>query len=254
MLASTFKSRLLKARHLMTSETPNPALTYIFTPPAIPTLPIKGSEALFPVHRIYCVGRNFADHAIEMGHDPDKEPPFFFQKNPDTLVLPGADFPYPSASTDVHHEVELVVALGSGGSNIAVESALDCVYGYAIGLDMTRRDLQAEAKKHGRPWEVAKAFEQSAPCGPVHPATGTGHLSQGAIRLIVNGTVRQNGDLNQMIWKVPEMIASLSRLFTLQPGDLIFAGTPAGVGAIDKGDTMVAHIDGLDEVTFNVAG
>lgn len=238
----------------MTSETSNPAQTYLFAPAATPTLPIKGSDALFPVHRIYCVGRNFADHAIEMGHEPDKEPPFFFQKNPDTLVRPGEDFPYPSASTDVHHEVELVVALKSGGSDIPVERALDCVYGYAVGLDMTRRDLQAEAKKHGRPWEVAKAFEKSAPCGPIHPATGTGHLSEGAIRLTVNGAVRQNGDLNQMVWKVPEMIAYLSRLFTLQPGDLIFAGTPAGVGAIEKGDTMVAHIDGLDAVTFNVAG
>ncbi|MGQ3211407.1 MAG: fumarylacetoacetate hydrolase family protein [Shinella sp.] len=238
----------------MTSEPSNAASTYIFAPAAIPTLPIKASDALFPVHRIYCVGRNFADHAIEMGHDPDKEPPFFFQKNPDTLVLPGEDFPYPSASTDVHHEVELVVALKSGGSDIPVEHALDCVYGYAVGLDMTRRDLQAEAKKHGRPWEVAKAFERSAPCGFIHPAAETGHLSEGAIRLTVNGAVRQNGNLNQMVWKVPEMIAYLSRLFTLQPGDLIFAGTPAGVGAIEKGDTMVAHIDGLDEITFNVAG
>lgn len=230
-----------------------PETNYIFPPSPVPALPIRGSTALFPIHRIYCVGRNFADHAIEMGHDPDKEPPFFFQKNPDTVVLPGNPFPYPAASRDVHHEVELVVALQGGGTDIPVERALDCVYGYAVGLDMTRRDLQAEAKKHGRPWEVAKAFEQSAPCGPVHAAAEIGHPGEGTIRLTINGTIRQDGNLNQMIWKVPEMIAYLSRLFTLKPGDLIFAGTPAGVGAVAKGDTMIAHIDGLDEVRFTVA-
>lgn len=230
-----------------------PETNYIFPPSPVPALPIRGSTALFPIHRIYCVGRNFADHAIEMGHHPDKEPPFFFQKNPDTVVLPGTPFPYPAASRDVHHEVELVVALQSGGTDIPVERALDCVYGYAVGLDMTRRDLQAEAKKHGRPWEVAKAFEQSAPCGPVHTAAEIGHPGEGTIRLTINGTIRQDGNLNQMIWKVPEMIAYLSHLFTLKPGDLIFAGTPAGVGAVAKGDTMIAHIDGLDEVRFTVA-
>lgn len=237
----------------MTPETSTPEIHYIFPPSPVPALPIRGSTALFPVHRIYCVGRNFADHAIEMGHDPDKEPPFFFQKNPDTVVLPGNPFPYPAASRDVHHEVELVVALRSGGTDIPVERALDCVYGYAVGLDMTRRDLQAEAKKHGRPWETAKAFEQSAPCGPVHTAAEIGHPGEGTIRLTINGTTRQDGNLNQMIWKVPEMIAYLSRLFTLKPGDLIFAGTPAGVGAVAKGDTMIAHIDGFDEVRFTVA-
>ena len=234
----------------MTQESTGP--TYVFAPAPTAALPVAGHSALFPVHRIYCVGRNFADHAIEMGHDPDKEPPFFFQKNPDTLVLPGDPFPYPAASRDVHHEVELVVALQGGGSDIPPERALDCVYGYAIGLDMTRRDLQAEAKKHGRPWEVAKAFEKSAPCGPLHPAAEIGHPHAGAIRLAVNGAVRQDGDLNQMIWKVPEMIAYLSRLFTLQPGDLIFAGTPAGVGAVERGDTMHAQIAGLGEITVPV--
>ena len=238
----------------MTADNSTPAPNYIFAPAPIPTLPIKDSAARFPVHRIYCVGRNFADHAIEMGHDPNKEPPFFFQKNPDTLVAPEDGFPYPSASKDVHHEVELVVALGSGGSDIPLETALDCVYGYAIGLDMTRRDLQAEAKKHGRPWEVAKAFERSAPCGPLHPAAGTGHPTAGAIRLTVNGTVRQDGNLDQMIWKVPEMISYLSRFFTLQAGDLIFAGTPAGVGAVEKGDRMIAHIEGLGEIAVTVTG
>ena len=225
---------------------------YVFAPAAVPTLPVEGSAALFPVHRIYCVGRNFADHAIEMGHDPDKEPPFFFQKNPDTLVTPTDGFPYPSASQDVHHEIELVVALKSGGSDIPVEKALDCVFGYAIGLDMTRRDLQAEAKKHGRPWEVAKAFEKSAPCGPLHAASDIGPLTEGAIRLSINGAVRQDGNLNQMIWKVPEMIAHLSRLFTLQPGDLIFSGTPAGVGAVQKGDVMRGEIDGLGAISVTV--
>lgn len=225
---------------------------YLFPPAPVPTLPVAGSEALFPVHRIYCVGRNFADHAIEMGHDPNKEPPFFFQKNPDTLVLSGSDFPYPTETQDVHHEVELVVALKSGGDNIPLDKALDCVYGYAVGLDMTRRDLQGEAKKLGRPWEIGKAFERSAPCGPLHPVSDIGHPAQGAIWLKVNGDLRQNGDLNQMIWKVPEMISYLSRLFTLRAGDLIFAGTPAGVGAIVKGDQMQIHVDGVDELNFKV--
>jgi fumarylpyruvate hydrolase len=226
---------------------------YVFKPAPVPTLPVVGSEALFPVHRIYCVGRNFADHAIEMGHDPNKEPPFFFQKNPDTLVLAGSDFPYPSETKDVHHEIELVVALKSGGDNIPLDKALDCVFGYAVGLDMTRRDLQGEAKKLGRPWETGKAFENSAPCGPIHAVSEIGHPTEGAVWLKVNGEIRQNGDLNQMIWKVPEMISYLSRLFTLKPGDLIFAGTPAGVGAIVKGDVMVGHVAGVDEVTFKVA-
>ena len=227
--------------------------TYVFAPPPHPFLPVAGSTAVFPVRRIYCVGRNFADHAIEMGHDPDQEPPFFFQKNPDALVLPGTAFPYPAATKDVHHEVELVVALSSGGEEIAAERALDCVFGYAVGLDMTRRDLQGEAKKLGRPWEVGKAFEHAAPCGPVHPVASCGHPFAGAIWLDVNGERRQSGDVNQMIWKVPQVIAHLSRLFALAPGDLIFTGTPAGVGPVVRGDTMVAHIDGVDEVTFAVA-
>ncbi|HEX5933771.1 MAG TPA: fumarylacetoacetate hydrolase family protein [Pseudorhizobium sp.] len=226
---------------------------YVFKPAAVPTLAVAGSDALFPIHRIYCVGRNFADHAIEMGHDPNKEPPFFFQKNPDTIVPAGEDFPYPTETADVHHEVELVVALHKGGINIPVESALDHVYGYAVGLDMTRRDLQAEAKKAGRPWETAKAFEASAPCGPLHPVSKVGHPTNGAVWMKVNGETRQNGDLNQMIWKVPEMISYLSRLFELKAGDLIFAGTPAGVGAVVRGDEMVGHVEGVDEVRFRVA-
>jgi len=236
----------------MPHETTSPQSRYAFAPAPVPALAVEGSDLLFPVHRIYCVGRNFADHAIEMGHDPDKEPPFFFQKNPDTLVRPEEGFAYPPASRDVHYEVELVVALGKGGSDIPLAEALDCVYGYAVGLDMTRRDLQAEAKKLGRPWEVAKAFERAAPCGPVHPVAGIGHPAKGAIRLDVNGQRRQDGNLDQMIWKVPEMIAYLSRLFTLAPGDLIFSGTPAGVGPVGRGDVMHAHIDGLGGITVPV--
>jgi fumarylpyruvate hydrolase len=226
---------------------------YLFAPLAVPTLPIVGSDALFPVHRIYCVGRNFADHAIEMGHDPNREPPFFFQKNPDTLVLSGQDFPYPSQTSDVHHEIELVVALNKGGTNIPLESALDHVFGYGVGLDMTRRDLQGEAKKLGRPWETGKAFEASAPCTPLVPASKIGHPTAGAIWVKVNGQLRQSGDLNQMIWKVPEMISYLSGLFTLQAGDLIFAGTPAGVGAVVRGDEMHGAVEGVGEIRTRVA-
>ncbi|MGW9231528.1 fumarylacetoacetate hydrolase family protein [Pseudorhizobium sp. NPDC055634] len=226
--------------------------TFVFEPAPVPSLPVAGRDALFPIHRIYCVGRNFADHAVEMGHDPDKEPPFFFQKNPDTIVPVGQDFPYPAMSSDVHHEVELVVALTKGGRDIPVERALDCVYGYAVGLDMTRRDLQGEAKKLGRPWETGKAFEASAPCGPLHPVVDIGHPVRGAIWRKVNGEIRQNGDLNQMIWKVPEMIAYLSRLFELKAGDLIFAGTPPGVGAVSRGDEMSGYVEGLGEIRFRV--
>ena len=227
-------------------------MTYAFDPPALPSLPIIGSEVRFPVHRIYCIGRNYAAHAREMGSDPTREPPFFFQKNPDNLLPPGLGMPYPPLTEDLHHEVEAVVALRAGGADIPLEEALNCVYGYAVGIDFTRRDLQAEAKKQGRPWEIAKAFEHSAPCGPIHPVAGIGHPARGAIRLAVNGAVRQDGDLGQMIWKVPEMIAYLSRLFTLQPGDLIFSGTPAGVGAVERGDRMLARIDGLGEIAVTV--
>ena len=228
------------------------AANYLFAPLPTPTLPITGSDALFPVHRIYCVGRNFAEHAIEMGHDPNREPPFFFQKNPDTLVLSGEDFPYPSQTKDVHHEIELGVAQHKGGTNIPIGSAMDHVFGYGVGLDMTRRDLQGEAKKAGRPWETGKAFEKSAPCTPLVPASKIGHPTSGAVWLKVNGELRQSGDLNQMIWKVPEMISYLSGLFELQAGDLIFAGTPAGVGAVVRGDEMVGHVDGVGDIRTRV--
>ena len=225
---------------------------YAFSPEPIPTLPITGTDQLFPIHRIYCVGRNFADHAIEMGHDPNREPPFFFQKNAGNVLPSGTDFPYPGETSDVHHEIELVVALRKGGSGIPVEEALDHVFGYAVGLDMTRRDLQGEAKKLGRPWETAKAFEYSAPCSAIRPVEDVGHPAAGAIWVKVNGEIRQSGDLAQMIWKVPEMIAYLSRLFELKAGDLIFAGTPAGVGAIRKGDEIFGEIDGVGEIRTRV--
>jgi fumarylpyruvate hydrolase len=220
---------------------------YVFQPTPLPALPVRGSDKLFPVHRVYCVGRNYAEHAIEMGHDPSKEPPFFFQKNPDNLVTDGK-FPYPTKSADVHHEIEMVVALGKGGDNIPVEEALDHVFGYGVGLDMTRRDLQGEAKKLGRPWEVGKAFEASAPCGPLVPASEIGHPTSGAVTLKVNGELRQQGDLNQLIWKVPEIISYLSGLFTLQPGDIIMTGTPAGVGAVARGDVLQGEVEGVGRI------
>lgn len=225
---------------------------FVFDPLPQPTLRVVGSDKLFPVHRIYCVGRNYADHAIEMGHDPNREPPFFFQKNPDCLVTEGRDFPYPSATHDVHFEMEMVVALGKGGADIDVDYALDHVFGYAVGLDMTRRDLQGEAKKLGRPWEVGKAFEASAPCSAIVPASHIGHPAKGAVWLKVNGMERQRGDLGQLIWKVPETIAYLSTLFTLQPGDLIYTGTPAGVGAVVRGDEMHGGVDGIGEIRARV--
>ncbi len=226
-------------------------MAYVVTVPDQPALPVEGSGDLFPVHRIYCVGRNYAAHAIEMGHDPDREPPFFFQKNPDNLLV-GAPFPYPPASQDVHFELEMIVALSSGGTDIPVEKALDCVYGYGVGLDMTRRDLQGEAKKMGRPWEIGKAFEHSAPATPLKPASVIGHPASGRVQLTVNGEIRQDGDLDQMIWKVPEMISYLSGLFTLCPGDLIFSGTPAGVGALSKGDVLKGIVEGVGELETTV--
>lgn len=227
-------------------------MEYAIKPPAQAYLPIRGSKAVFPIHRIYCVGRNYAAHAIEMGGDPDREPPFFFQKNPDNVVINGADFPYPDKSSDVHFEIEMLVALHKGGRNIPIDKAMECVWGYGVGLDMTRRDLQGECKKMGRPWEIGKAFEQSAPCSDLVPASDIGHPDAGAIWLDVNSQRRQEGDLNQLIWKVPEMISYLSGLFELAPGDVIMSGTPAGVGAINKGDVMHGHVEGVGDVHCKV--
>ncbi|PRX38126.1 fumarylpyruvate hydrolase [Meinhardsimonia xiamenensis] len=224
---------------------------FVIPAPSVVALPVAGTDALFPVRRVYCIGRNYAAHAVEMGHDPDREPPFFFQKNPDNLD-PSGEFPYPPKSTDVHHEAEMAVMLKAGGTDIPIDEALDCVFGYALALDMTRRDLQGQAKKMGRPWEIGKAFERSAPVGPVHPVSEVGHLSEGAITLKVNGELRQEGDLNQMIWKVPEMIAYLSEYFELAPGDVILSGTPAGVGPVVRGDVMEVAIDGLGAMKVRV--
>ena len=216
------------------------------------TLPVAGTTARFPVHRIFCVGRNYAAHAVEMGHDPDKEPPFFFQKAPSTILQPGEDFPYPSRSSDVHYEMEHVIAIGQGGADISVASALAHVFGYGVGLDMTRRDLQGEAKKMGRPWEVGKSFDHSAPMSAIHPVSAIGHPAEGGVTLEVNGELRQNGDLNQLIWKSEEVISYLSGLFTLYPGDLIMTGTPAGVGPVSRGDVMEGEVAGIDKIRVAV--
>ena len=219
--------------------------SFVIAAPAIPSLPVVGDSKRFPVNRIYCVGRNYADHAREMGHDPDREPPFFFMKPATAIVTDDQAMAYPALSKDVHHELEMVVAIGKGGSNISADHALDHVWGYGLGLDMTRRDLQGEAKKMGRPWDTGKAFDQSAPCSALVPVSQCGHLSKGRIYLTVNGQVKQDGDLAMMIWNVPETIAYLSTLFTLMPGDLIFSGTPAGVAAVQRGDVLEGHVDGL---------
>lgn len=226
-------------------------MDYVIPAPKPVTVPVEGSSSTYPVRRIFCVGRNYAEHAVEMGHDPDREPPFFFTKPADAIVPTGSVLPFPSATEDLHHEIELVVALSRGGADIAVEEALDHVYGYAVGLDMTRRDLQAQAKKMGRPWDMAKGFDSSAPMTALRPATEIGHPGEGAIWLRVNGELRQEGDLAQQIWKVPETIAYLSTLVELQPGDLIMTGTPKGVGRVDRGDRLEGHIDGIGDVAVS---
>lgn len=224
---------------------------FVIPAPTTPSIPVSGGGA-FPVRRVYCIGRNYAAHAIEMGHDPDREAPFFFQKNPNNLDSTG-EFPYPPHSSDVHHEVELVVALKSGGSNIPLDQALNHVWGYAVSLDMTRRDLQGEAKKMGRPWEMGKGFDQSAPCTGLKKASVIGHPASGAIWLKVNGEVKQKGDLNQHIWNTPETISYLSHLVELFPGDIIMMDTPAGVGPCFPGDTLQGHVDGFDDLFVTYA-
>jgi fumarylpyruvate hydrolase len=224
---------------------------FVIDTPPIVAIPVSGTDNLFPVRRVYCIGRNYAAHAVEMGHDPDREPPFFFQKNPNNLD-PSGEFPYPPRSSDVHHEVEMAVALKSGGTDIAQDKALDHVFGYGVCLDMTRRDLQGEAKKLGRPWEIGKAFERSVPIGPLHTVGEIGHPDHGLVRLNVNGELRQEGDLNQMIWKVSEMIAYLSEYFELAAGDVILSGTPSGVGPVSKGDLLEASIEGIGNLSVKV--
>jgi len=217
-----------------------------------PRIPVEGSEHSFPVHRIYCVGRNYAAHAREMGNDPDREPPFFFMKPPDAVVAGGGDIQYPPRTSNLHHEVELVVAIGKGGQDISADDALEHVFAYGVGIDLTRRDLQMDAKKAGRPWDTGKSFEQAAPVSFLHPVADIGHLTKGRIWLSVNDELRQEGDLGDMIWSVPEAIAELSTFFTLAPGDLLFTGTPAGVGAVVKGDRIVAGIKCVDEISVRI--
>lgn len=214
------------------------------------TLPVAESNQQFPVGRIYCVGRNYAEHAREMGHDPDREPPFFFMKPADAIVMSGAAIPYPQMTKDLHHEIEMIVAIGKGGSDIAVDKALDHVFGYGVGLDMTRRDLQGEAKKMGRPWEMGKAFDNSAPCTALKTVAMVGHPDKGSIWLKVNGEIRQKGDLSEMIWNVPETISYLSRLITLRAGDIIMSGTPAGVGPVNAGDKLEGHVDNVGDLSL----
>jgi fumarylpyruvate hydrolase len=225
-------------------------MNYVFPPAPQVSVPVAGSDARFPVRRVYCVGRNYADHAAEMGaHDQasGREPPFFFSKPADALVPGGGDVAYPPATGNLQHEVELVVALGQGGADIPLERALDCVFGYAVGFDLTRRDLQGRAKEKGHPWDMGKGFDQSAPIGPIVPVAQCGHPVQGALWLRVNGALRQNGDLARMSWKVAEVIANLSRFVALAPGDLIFTGTPAGVSTVERGDVLEGGVDALGE-------
>lgn len=223
-------------------------MVFVIPAPPAPVLPVADSGALFPVRRIYCVGRNYADHAREMGGNPDREPPFFFGKPPDAVVPGGGDIAYPPLTSKLHHEVELVVALGGGGRDIPVEKALACVYGYAVGIDLTRRDLQAACKEKGQPWEMAKGFDQSAPVSALMPAARCGHPASGAIWLSVDGADRQRGDLAQMTWTVAEVIAHLSAYMLLAPGDLIFTGTPSGVGALVRGNRVRCGIQGVGEL------
>jgi len=224
---------------------------FLFEPHAPVTIPIARG-GLFAVRRVYCVGRNYAEHAAEMGHDT-REPPFFFGKPADAIVVGGTDIAYPGQTADLHHEIELVVAIGKDGSDIAAGDALDHVYGYAAGLDMTRRDLQALAKKAGRPWDMAKGFDQSAPIGTIEPASTIGHPDKGAITLSVNGVERQRGDLADQIWNVPETIAYLSQFVALRAGDIIMTGTPAGVGAVVRGDVLEGAIAGVGTVRTRIA-
>ena len=221
-------------------------------PPHIATVPVLFHKP-FPVRRIFCIARNYADHAHEMGGNPDREAPFFFTKPADAVTVPNGVMSYPPATANLHHEVELVVALASGGSEIAVEKANDHIFGYAVGLDMTRRDLQAAAKDKGQPWDMAKGFDQSAPVGAITHLNMTGVMAAGPIQLKVNGTLRQNGDLSQMIWSVPEIIAKLSTLVELSAGDLIFTGTPSGVGPVVAGDVLEAAIPGLEPLKVVIA-
>ncbi|MFC0323781.1 fumarylacetoacetate hydrolase family protein [Gallibacterium melopsittaci] len=231
-------------------------MSYVFTPPPVAAIPVVNSDQLFAVRRVYCVGRNYAAHAREMGHDPDREPPFFFCKPADAIrpVMPGETyaFPYPSLTENLHYEGELVAVIGKSGRNISADTALEYIWGYAVGLDMTRRDLQNQMKAMGRPWEIGKAFDASAPIGPIYPVSQVGHITSGAIWLNVNGAEKQRSDIRDLIWSVAETVAHLSTLFTLEPGDIIFTGTPEGVGKVVPGDHIQMGIDQLGELKIKI--
>jgi fumarylpyruvate hydrolase len=227
-------------------------MDYVFSPPPQVSVPVVGLAARFPVHRVYCVGRNYADHVAEMGGDPKSEPPVFFSKPASALVTDGAPVRYPQATTDLHHEVELVVALAGGGCDLSMAEAAACVFGYGVGIDFTRRDLQAIAKKHGRPWDTAKGFDQSAPLSALTTTADFSPSTDTVISLTVNGEVRQTATLGQMIWHVAEIIQQLSMLFELRAGDIIYTGTPAGVAATVKGDKLCAEISGLNVLDFEI--
>jgi fumarylpyruvate hydrolase len=231
-------------------------MNFVFEPPARVTVPVAGSDAVFPVRRIYCVGRNYAAHAREMGGDPDRDPPFFFCKPDNSLVVvpPGqtVDVPYPPQTSDFHHEIELVVAIGKAGHDIPVERAMEHVWGYAVGLDMTRRDLQGKLRDKGRPWELGKAFDHSAPIGPLVPAQAAGAVENATVWLQVDGKDRQRSGITHLIWSVPEVIAHLSLYFTLEPGDLIYTGTPEGVAAVTRGQVLHGGVDGLGEIRVRI--
>ena len=225
---------------------------YAFPPPATPSAAISASAQRFPIHRVYCVGRNYAEHVREMGGDTEREPPVFFTKPPDAVMANAATIPYPSRTSNLHHEIELVIAIGRGGRDIHKDRALEHVFGYAVGNDLTRRDLQAASKKSGLPWDTSKGFDCSAPLTAIRPVSH-GQVSKGRIWLSVNGQLRQESDIAEMIWSVPEVIAELSTLFALEPGDLIFTGTPSGVGALQRGDRIEGGIDGLEVLRNTIA-
>jgi fumarylpyruvate hydrolase len=225
---------------------------FVFPPAPQASVAIAGSDARFPIRRVFCVGRNYEAHAREMGNDPNREPPFFFMKPADAVVAATGTVPYPPLTEDLHHEVEMVVAIGKGGANLSAEKALEHVWGYAVGVDLTRRDLQAVAKKMSRPWDWAKGFDASAPCGPIVPVAVTGHPRAGSVSLAVNGEPRQQGDLNELIWPVADVIAYISQSVALAPGDIIFTGTPAGVGALQPGDRVSATVTGVGTIEFTM--
>jgi fumarylpyruvate hydrolase len=227
-------------------------MSYVIAAPVPPSVEVRGTRDRFPVRRIFCVGRNYAAHAREMGND-DREPPFFFTKPADAVVASGATVPYPPRTSNFHHEAELVVALGGGGANIPVAKANSVIYGYAVGIDLTRRDLQSEARDTGKPWDTSKGFDRSAPIGAIRPVSAGGHIESARIWLSVNGKIKQDANVAEMTWKVPEIIAELSTLFELAAGDLIYTGTPAGVGPLARGDAIEAGIDGLDSLSTRIA-